>query len=117
MKKEIIDEILAATMGKPLAGRTPICNAWLQSLCEVISEWPDAIAAAKRGSRFDGVQAAYARAAAIADEHASTAESAEARTVAERIAMAIRGRARDYELDPESRAGGPTTDLLGRREA
>lgn len=113
----IIDEIRAATKGKPMAGRTPICNAWLQSLCEVVSEWPDAIAAAKRGSRFDGVQDAYARAASIAENEAATASSAEARRAAQRIADAIKERAREYELDPASRAGGPTTDLLGRRQA
>ncbi len=113
----IIDEIRAATKGKPLADLTPICNAWLQTLCDIVSEWPSAITAAKRGSRFDGVQDAYAKAAAIAEEEAATAASREARQSAQRIVDAIKKRAHEYELAPETRAGGPTTDLLGRRQA
>lgn len=111
----IIDHVRAAVEGKPNDGHTPTCNAWLRALCDIASEWPEAIAAARRGSRFDGVQDAFGRAAAIAADEAKTNTSPEGRAAAQRIADAITKRARDFELDPTNLTGGPATDLLGRR--
>lgn len=71
---EIARLVLEMVEGKPMAGKTEVCNAWLRHLSEIVLEWPSAVAAARGGARFDGVLEGFARAESIARGMASSAE-------------------------------------------